>query len=441
MHARAAEALLSAYAGREHQVAAVLGQHLAAAGQPDAATPWLLSAARQAASSYANEEAAALAATALDLFDERTFVDEAATARRTDLHVVRGRALHRLARYDAAAESLRAALAHISARDPLAVAELQLELAAVLRDAQLWEAALELLTAAETALGDLVKTPDGFDTWLKIQLDRCAVYYWYEAGGEHLGLLESVRADVEQRGTLDQQMDFYDSLRTAMWRRSGYAPWPGAMELDRLVYEHQRRDPDPLFRAWAEFSHGVGLLWAGEVDLAGRPLSIAAAEAERLEDAQLRSRALTYLMVVARQRRDVDGAMALVAQVDQAARDAGLQEYQALATATRAWAAYARGDLEGCLAQGRKALAQGDAAPMRYPFDWMSCLPLLAVALQRRDTPTALRLVGRMLDEHQQPLPADVARPLHAAVDATEPDAVAAALTEAVEAARANGRL
>ena len=384
LHARAAAVLLATHAGQETDVAALLGRHLAAAGDHAAALRWLLAAAKQAAAGYANLEAATLAGEAAELIQRvPPELTDSATVR--EIHLVRGRAYHQLSRHDDSLEALDAAMAAADL-DPIEMAGLRVEIAAVLCDSQRLDETLELLTTAEAELGDLVHTPEGFAYWLRIQLDRCQVYYWKGDARSHLALLDSVRAEVEELGSVDQRIEFDESLRSAIWRRSRWSTWPGALDLDRRIYEHKRVHRDPGVRAWAEFGHGFSLLWLGYLEDAGAHLSLAAAEAERLQDVRLRSRALTYLMVRARLMGDTVAAAAQVDEVEEAAREAEIPGYEAMAVATRAWMAYRRGDLQACDRLGRAALA-GDAASTPYPFDWMACLPLVAGALARGELP------------------------------------------------------
>ncbi len=450
LNARAAAALAAAYRGREDEVAARLGRHLAAAGEPGRAVPLLLSAARGAAATYANEEAAALAGEALDLVEGAAVDGDRSSLR--ELHVVRGGALRHLSRYDDAVVALRAALTFVD--QPIDIARLQVDIAGALIDGHHFDAALTELVVAERALEDLVRAPDGFPCWLDIQLRRGEIHYWRGEHDAHLALLERARPVVEQLADADQRVDFYESQRTAAWRRTRYSGSPEVLELDGLIYSHRRRDPDPRVRAWAEFSHGFTLLWCGRLDDALPPLRRTADEASRLEDVQLRSRAITYLLVRERLRGEVDDAAALVDDVEAAAWEAGLPEYRAIAAATRAWIAYRRADQQECERWAGSALATWDEAAARYPFDWMACLPLLGTALTRDtargetaedDVRVAVECARRMMDETQQPLPAEVATALRTALGEARapggPRAAAPALRVALDSARRSGRV
>ena len=72
---------------------------------------------------------------------------------------------------------------------------------------------------------------------------------------------------------------------------------------------------------------------------------------------------LTYLMVSARKRGDVDAVREAIGPVIKQAREASLPEYEAMAMANRAWVAWRCGDEEAATADARAALSMWEGLP------------------------------------------------------------------------------
>jgi tetratricopeptide (TPR) repeat protein len=152
------------------------------------------------------------------------------------------------------------------------------------------------------------------------------------------------------------------------------------------------------------FDLGFVLLWHGDLDEATVVLRESLAEAERRGDVTVRSRALTYLMVAGRKRGDVEEVCHAVSPVIEAAREASLPEYEAMAIANRAWVAWRSGDKETATADAQAALQTWESLPARYPFDWMALWPLIAIAVGSQQIEQAADYARRLLAPPQQPL-------------------------------------
>ena len=101
-----------------------------------------------------------------------------------------------------------------------------------------------------------------------------------------------------------------------------------------------------------------------------------------------------------------------------------------MASATAAWIAYRRRDQETVRRAALHALEVWAALPNRYPLDWMSCFPLLGVAVHRRDPSQARRWAEMMLMGPQQHLPQPLATPLGNALDALSAGRIDDAMTQ-----------
>ena len=445
LHERAAAAIEVQYAGRTDEVAVTLGRHLAECGEAGRAIGYLLVGARRAAAAFANAEASMLCEQAMALLAAQP--QDLAEAQRSvalELLGIQSTALRFLARYDEAVEALRAAIALTTVGEALARARLHVSAASALADAHRYDGALAELEAAEACIGGGLRQDEGFAAWLDVQLERGEVFYWRGDVEAYSEMLRDVEPQVRARATVAQRIHFYNAVRSQLWRRDRYVISDELLRLDRSLYESQRDSENPEDRAWAPFLHGFTLLWHRDLDEAESLLRQALAHADRLEDALLRSRALTYLMVAARLRGDLEAAEVLIEPVRQAAREAGLPEYEATAAATAAWACWRRGSRDGAEAAAREALETWQRLPNRYFFDWMACLPLVAASLAAGDVAAAVRWAAPVLAETQQPLPEALAAEVHGAVSAASAgDASEAArrLGRAVEAAKERGYL
>jgi hypothetical protein len=218
-------------------------------------------------------------------------------------------------------------------------------------------------------------------------------------------------------------MSFFLSLVGWSLRRDRYGADDQTLEFARAAYAIAQADPAAW--RWAVFNYAFTLLWHGDLDEANAMLGESLREAERCGDTALRSRSLTYLMVIARKRGDVDAVREAIGPVIEQAREASLPEYEAMAMANRAWVGWRCGDEEAATADARAALSMWEGLPVRYFFDWMALWPLLAMALAAGRIEEAAQCARGMLPPPQQrlqePLQSLVEEAVHA-WDAGQPD-------------------
>ncbi len=416
-HARAAEVLKVEYTGRVEQMAATLARHLELSGQVDRAVAYLALAARNAAADFANEEAAALASHGLSLLDGSggPFTDERLPIT-VDLLRIKGAALRLLARYDEALRANRRILELLHAQDVVERAQTLVDIARILTDAHRYAEALAELDTAKSLIGDPPDTEAAFDVWIGVLVATSWAFYWLADNEQLSQMLRTAEPVVAHRATTRQRIDFYVAVRHAILRRDRGVLSDELMEIDELLYEAWRSSDDEATRADADFTRGFTLMWRRELDRAEPLIRASLVTAERLGSVGRRSRALTYLMVIARFRGNVEDAKNLLKPVKQAAQTADLPEYEAMAMATAAWIAYRRADEDTVHQEGTRALEIWAALPNRYPTYWMCCLPLLAVAVAHGQLEEGCRLAALMLDALQQPLPPEVDSALRAAL-------------------------
>ena len=413
LHGRAAEALLHVYAGRERDVAARLGHHLVEAGDPARGVDHLAVAARDAARSYGHEEAAQLAGRVVDLLcepagglgdDERRLAVEM-------LHI-QGAAHRVLARYPAAVAAYRRLLDMVGDDEALEAVRVRSVIGQLLADEHRYGEALAELESAASVFGAGPRSRAEFEVWLAVLLATSSALYWLGDHERHLRVLQQAEPVVEEFASSDEQVDFDDAVRSAWLRRDRYVVSDEMAALDRRIFEARRISPDEEVRGWASFMHGFTLLWRRDFDDARLHLGDALVAAEHVGSALLYARALTYLAVTARFEGDQGAAAELLPHVRDAAEEAGLAEYEAVADSIEAWLASRAGDRDQAQRLAIGALETWRSLPMAFHVQWMAILPVLAFAVARQDHAASQRLVGELLEPRQHALPADIVEPL-----------------------------
>ena len=421
LHGRVGAALEESAASQRFEHCELLAYHYSRSAEPARAIPYLVAAGDRARDRYANEEA-------ITVYNQATrLIEDAGGDRWTDTYGAvcesLGRVLVRLSRHDAAIEAYTKGLA--AARDAFQKVHLHVLCSEAEEGAHRYAAALAHCDLAEQALGPVPETPfqRWLSSWLDVQHERMGILYWLDDTERYGQLIERVRPFVESHGSAEQRMSFFLSLVGWSLRRDRYGADDQTLEFARAAYAIAQADPAAW--RWAVFNYAFTLLWHGDLDEANAMLGESLREAERCGDTALRSRSLTYLMVIARKRGDVDAVREAIGPVIEQAREASLPEYEAMAMANRAWVGWRCGDEEAATADARAALSMWEGLPVRYFFDWMALWPLLAMALAAGRIEEAAQCARGMLPPPQQrlqePLQSLVEEAVHA-WDAGQPD-------------------
>jgi eukaryotic-like serine/threonine-protein kinase len=266
------------------------------------------------------------------------------------------------------------------------------------------------------------------------------ILYWLNETGEYARLIERVRPVVEAHGSAEQRASFFLNLFGLSVRQDRYLVSDETLEIARAVGATVR-GPGGSSLWWAVFNVGFALLWHGDLDEATAVLQESLQESERRGDATTRSRSLTYLMVAARIRGDVEGVHRAIGPVIERAREASLPEYEAMAIANRAWVNWRTGEKEKAAADALTALDMWSSLPVRYFYDWMALWPLVAMALARHRPGDAIEYARRMLPPPQQLLRQPVRTMLDNALQSWDTDKPAEAQELLRSAVRAAGNL
>jgi class 3 adenylate cyclase/tetratricopeptide (TPR) repeat protein len=434
LHGQAGAAMEQSDAGQRFERCELLAYHYTRSAEQARAIPYLREAGDRAGNRYANEEAIAVYSQAISLIEElgdHSFADTHGAVCES-----LGTVLVRLSRYDAAVEAYQKALATVS--NPFLQAHLHVLCSEAENAAHRYPQALGRCDLAEQALGPTSGTPDPrwLSTWFEIQKERMGILYWLSDTEGYGQLIERVRPFVESHGSAEQRMGFFLSLLGWSLRRDRMAAGDQALEFAEAAYAIAQADP-PSAR-WAVFNYAFALLWHGDLDEATAVLRESLRHAEQCGDAELRSRSLTYLMVVARMRGDVKAVRAAIGPVIEQARAASLPEYDAMAIANRAWVAWRSGDEETAAKDAQAALEMWEGLPVRYFYAWMALWPLVAMALASGRARQAAEYARGMLRPPQQLLREPVWTLLEDAVqawDSGQPDETGDLLRRATRAA------
>jgi class 3 adenylate cyclase/tetratricopeptide (TPR) repeat protein len=439
LHGRVGSILENSGADQRFEHSELLGYHYSHSAQPERAIPHLAVAGDRAKERYANEEAIARYRQAISL------VEALGDARDLDPYSAicesLGKVLVRLSRYDEAIEAYQKGL--IMASSPFGRAHLHVLCSEADNGAHRYREALTQCDLAEQALGSPSDEPEWMSSWFTIQEQRMGVLYWLNDQEGYTRLIERLRPFVEEHGSAEQRKSFYLSLAGLSLRRDRYSAAEENVEFARAGYAGAQ-EADPALLGWAGFNLGFTLLWHGDLDEATEMLRGTLQDAEQSGDAALRSRSLTYLMVAARMRGDVDEVRQAIGPVVEQAREAWLPEYEAMAIANRAWVAWRSGDGDQAAADAQAALGMWRGLPVRYWFDWMALWPLAAMALASGRVDEAIEYARGMLLPPQQPLHEAVRITVDAAVQAWDEGQgakTADLLRLAIEAAREHGYL
>ena len=434
LHGRAGTALEHFHADRfDH--CELLAYHHSRSTEPEWAIPYLAAAGDRAKDRYANDEAVAFYRRAIEL------IETLDGDRWADLYGAicesLGTVLHQLSRFDAAIDAYRKGL--IVTSDAPHRAHLRALWCDAEEGAHRYAEGLAQCDLAEQELGPASDPPElpWLTAWLAVEQARMGILYWLNDTQTYARLVEQVRPYVEEHGSAEQRTSFLISMTSFLLRRDRYHVTDEIVEVARAAHAAaQEAEPSPLW--WAVFELGFALLWHGELDEATAVLQESLAQAERRGDVTTRSRALTYLMVAGRKRRDVEGVRQAVGPVIEGAREASLPEYEAMAIANRAWVAWRSGDEETAAADAQAAVRLWEGLPVRYIFDWMALWPLAAMALTSGRVEEAVGHARGMLPPPQQLLQEPARTMVENAVqawDEGQPGEAEELLRRAVEAA------
>ena len=434
LHGRAAWALEAAAEGRTDEVAAVLGRHFAAAGEPERALRYYEIAGDHATASFANDEAISSYHAALEIAGE----GEASVELQAKLADV----LWRTQRRGQAREAFQAGLRAVPADDTLRRAHLLTRLGRLEVSDSHYEAAWAAYDAAEDLLGGNPGEMDAatVEEWLELMVDGRACQYTTEHQVEQaLATLDAVRP-VIGRGSAVRKHGYYFHLAMARVAQNRF-------RVDETDLDNARRSLAAALEAeekdvgYATFFLARFLLLHGDLAEAQDHLEHSLALAERIGETALRAYSLLGLAMAALRRHDIAEVRALLPRVLAEAETIAGPDYLAGAKAFLAWLAWLDRHPDDVikLAEEIATLMTGTPDAGLY-YGPVHLWPLAAVHLEAGHLAEAVAATRRLRDHSQ--LPADLEAALTAASQAYDQDQPGLArdhLTAALDLARTLG--
>ena len=332
-------------------------------------------------------------------------------------------------RYQEAADIARQGLAFDP--EPLDRSWLHEALGRVLRIQGHPSEALAEFQASERALDTIAdRGVDWWERWVELELTKATFFYFENRQAELSSLVQQLDGWLRDHGTPLQRVDFLHLRVQQAYRRENYVP---SAETEALAREAYRQAIE--LNDWgADFMLGFCLLWRNQLEEAEQHFASGREAACAAGTVLLETRCLVYGSIARRRLNDLEGAREWLAALD--AQDE-LHGYRGLTSATGAWVAYRDNDFERAAARGAEALEDwyADARSGSRVFEWTARFPLLGVALEAGDVEGALEHARAMLDELQQPLPAEISTALERAAASGR----AEDLRTALELARTGG--
>jgi len=435
LHGRAAWALEAAADGRTDEVAAVLGRHFAAAGEPERALRYYEIAGDHATASFANDEAISSYRAALAIAGE----GEALMKLQVELQAKLANVLWRTQRRGQAREAFQAALRAVPAGDTLRRAHLLTRLGRLEVSDSHYEAAWAAYDAAEDLLGGNPEEMDAatVEEWLELMIDGRACQYSTEHQLEQALATLAAARPVLDRGSAVRKHGYYFHLAMARVAQNRF-------RVDETDLDNARRSLAAALEAeekdvgYATFFLARFLLLHGDLAEAQDHLEQSLAMAERIGETALRAYSLLGLAMAALRRHDIAEVRALVPRVLAEAETMAGPDYLAGAKAFLAWLAWLDRHPDDVikLAEEIATLMTGTPDAGLY-YGPVHLWPLAAVHLEAGHLAEAVAATRRLADHSQ--LPADLEATLTAAsraYDQDQPGLARDRLTAALDLAR-----
>jgi len=253
-------------------------------------------------------------------------------------------------------------------------------------------------------------------------------------------LVVRVRPLIARHGSPRQRAQFFQALVHMNLRRDRYAIADETIEYAQTSLLAAEQDGGPAELAMSRFFLAFPLMFRGQHEKAEQLLVAALADAERVGDALMQARFLSYYTVLHRRLGRLEEVRATAERARQVAAGGKMFDYVGVAHANLCWVALRQGDQELAETESAAALAAWNQLPPGYPFpfQWILRLPLGAHMVAQGQVDAAIASWGPLLGPGQQRLPDSITTAIESALG-QEPGP--RRLTEAMrvlEAARAH---
>ena len=433
LHATAAQRLEAVHASSadpgRHE--AELGIHLAHAGEPARAFAYLKKGSGRAERYHANQQAVDLYLLAIAQGESADLAHDGSVG--ADLYRLReslADLLVRMARHKEARVHYDRTLALAGKGDGLSRARLLRKKAQSYWTVHEYDEARSALTAALDHLGPshALATHEQHREWIEIQQGRFWCEYFARRTGPTTNAIILEMADaIEAHGTTVQRAVYYICAALDILGRQRYRFADEAVAFTRKALAISSEDAaHAAENALARFNLGFALV-LGDRSCCEQAVPLfrqTVTDAERIGDATILARALTYLAVGHRRLGAVDETEAAALRALRAAEDAQLSPYVGASEACLAWVSWKRGNAlraHELVLDASRWWSSGDHA---FPFRWLASFLLLDSLVRGEDFDGAREVVTALLDPKQQLLPDALDAALQAAssAPASSPD-------------------
>jgi class 3 adenylate cyclase len=447
LHGRAAWALEAMSADRLEQVAAPLGRHFAAAGEPERAVHYFEVAGVHAARTFANDEAISSFRSALAIANEDRSGSEVIARAAAGVWAKLAEVLWRTWRLEEAREAFETAIRLEGPGDALQSAHLRVLLGRLEIHESRHDAALAAFDAAEELLGEQPWDKDDAwaDVWLEILLDGRAHLHLLSGEGElALAALTAARPVVEGRGSPARKCEFYWSVAAQRASQNRWRVDEEDIANARKGLAAATQGDDQKDIAYATYAVGHFSLMRGDLVEAREHLEKSLAMAERIGEVALRAQSLWALTETALRSHDVEAVRSLAPQAMASGEAAASPWFVGSAKASLAWLAWQDGRPQGVVALANEAMELWGTAVFDrnqlfgWPL-WLCLWPLIAAHLGAGLVGEAVASGRQMLRPSQLRLPDKLESMLEsacAAWDQDEPEVARDKMAEAFELAR-----
>jgi eukaryotic-like serine/threonine-protein kinase len=441
-HARAASVIEAAWADRPGEVAAVLAQHFAAAGEHARAVGYFETAGDHAAAAYANSEAVSSFQSGLELLSQEQGGPGSAARAEASLRAKLAELYWRTARRAEAKEEFREAIRLLGRGDAAQRAYLWTRLGQLEATDYCYDSAEAAFDAADELLGERPweQGEAAADNWLELMVDgRALLYLKSWQSGRALAALEAVRPVLDSLGGPARQAYYYNHLVTLRIRENHRRVDEESIALQRRAVTAARQTGDESIIGWMTGGLGWYLVMSGRFEEGQRLIEDNLARAERVGDAYLRARCLKALTVAAVRRHDVDIVRSLAPRALQDCEANAYGTEVAVCKASLAWLAWQDGRPDDVAALAAEAMELYRTGTGTFSYlKWLALFPLIAVHLAHAQVSEATTAAREILEPSQLRLPDDLWSTLEsgcAAWDHHEPETAKSKLTQALELA------
>ena len=406
LHKLVAEALEQLFPDRLEDLSATLGYHFERADAPARAIYYLEKSGDRARATFANAEAIAFYRSAIAQIDrvrESDFTKNETGAR---LNEGLGDVLTLVGKHDESRATFDRSLACLTDSSALWRSRIFRKIGHTHNWQRHYKDAERSYDLADKEL-EKERGEKGDRWWeekVQIQLERMHLLYWQGMAAEIRALANQYRTAANEHGTAIQRSKFFLMQSLSLLTGSRYRPSEECLSLARSAVEASEASDDLSETSHVRFVLGLVNLFRGNFGGAIAHCTTALKMSQRCGDLVTEARCLTYLAVAHRRNEEVDLAKQFADQTLALASKLQMVEYVAMAEANLAWVAWKKRRLDDCEKLGSEALELWHGMDDPYSFDWMALWPLIATALARNQTETAIRFAEGLFPESQHPI-------------------------------------